>query len=197
MDKIVLFLSDNYKWFISAIVIPVIGFIIKKTNKDKYNKTTQNQSITNNINISNKVEDSQKSLQNSVDILSLKAKTHIVFIDDMKFEMIQNLKNAGWTHTKRLSDLKDYQHPDIIAADIIFVDINNVGKTLSTKEGKGVAVELKRRYQEKKVIIYSAVTEGNRFDEDLRAVDYSMDKNSSTSTFLRLIEDFLTNGKKN
>lgn len=199
METILLFLKENYQWLFSGAALSVIGLIINIFIKQKRESNhTQQQSITTNINIGTKEEKIYSTAQFiKKDIISLKAQKHIVFIDDMKFEMVQNLKKAGWAHTKRMSDIKDYQHPDIIDADIIFVDINNVGKALSPKEGKGVAVELKRRYPEKIVIIYSAVTEGNRFDEDLRAVDYSMDKNSSTSTFLRLIEDFLTDGKKN
>ena len=53
----------------------------------------------------------------------------------------------------------------------------------------GKIVANSKKYPEKKVIIYSAETTGDRFDADLRKVDGSLPKNAEPIQFSNLIED--------
>ncbi|WP_339841810.1 hypothetical protein, partial [uncultured Alcanivorax sp.] len=54
----------------------------------------------------------------------------------------------------------------------------------------GLALAIKEKYKEKKVIIYSAETEGDRFHEALRKADSFLAKNADPYQFQRLVEEF-------
>jgi len=53
----------------------------------------------------------------------IRPKTKILFVDDEKFAVVDNLINHGWTQTKRVKDIENINHPDIQSSDIFFVDI--------------------------------------------------------------------------
>ena len=63
---------------------------------------------------------------------------------------------------------------NVTEADVIFVDINGVGLELSVDQGLGLASALKRKYPNKKIVIYSAETTGDRFHQALREVDFCL-----------------------
>lgn len=124
------------------------------------------------------------------DIVVRKSKTKILFIDDKKFDVVDILRNAGWT-VKWIKDVTSLTQEAIIESDIIFVDIQRVGvKMRFNDEGLGLAKALKNTYPSKKIIIYSAETSGNRFHETLRMVDESIDKDSDPYIFEDIVERF-------
>ena len=57
-------------------------------------------------------------------------------------------------------------------------------------EGLGLALAIKDKYPEKKVIIYSAETNGDRFHEALRKADSFLPKNADPYEFQRIVEEF-------
>ena len=80
---------------------------------------------------------------------------------------------------------------EITEANILFIDIQGVGKELNfQEEGLGLASALKERYPMKKIIIYSAETKGDRFNKILTQVDYFLAKNSDSYEFQKLVEDY-------
>ncbi len=112
----------------------------------------------------------------------------ILFIDDEKFPIVDNLHHAGW-NTKRITDVKNLQDPQIIQAQIIFVDYEGVGNFLFPKEkGIGIVRALKETYfNTKRVILYSG---HNIFpvDAEFEVADARLSKNSDLYEFIRIIE---------
>lgn len=192
-------LSNNYQWLFGGLGATVIGIVLtyflidknKKKDAAKPIKNTNNQTtsvnITNNIgqtppanNSETNGEDSHKSL------------TRLLFIDDnhKEYKMVSILKKYGWTNTKSVKDITDLDDPIVLEADIIFVDINGVGTTLFQDQGLGLASALKKKYPNKKIIIYSSETTGDRFHRALREVDDCLYKDAEPYQFINLIENF-------
>ncbi len=122
----------------------------------------------------------------------LKGKTKILFIDDnhTEYKMVSILKKSGWINTKSVKDVIDLDDPKVNEADIIFVDINGVGTTMFQDQGLGLASALKKKYESKKIILYSAEITGDRFHRALREVDGCLSKNAEPYQFINLIEEF-------
>ena len=122
----------------------------------------------------------------------LKNQVHILFIDDETFSMVKIIKKAGWDNTSMKKDINNMDDPTLRAAHIVFVDINGVGKALQFhKQGIGLAAAIKDRFPEKKVVIYSGQSNGDRFDKDLHKVDGHIAKNAEPFEFETLINNFM------
>jgi DNA-binding NtrC family response regulator len=64
-----------------------------------------------------------------------------------------------------------------------------VGKLLNfANEGLGLALAIKNKYPKKKVVIYSAQTSGDRFNEALRKADDFLAKNAEPYEFITVVE---------
>lgn len=179
----------------SGIVIYVLKlFFYKKPKNNEY------ASMMNTININNTNNGATNELKNTNfsggNLEIYKTSKRILFIDDdTKFKVVQILKTTGWTHTKIIKDVKSLDCAEILEADILFVDIQGVGKLLAfADEGLGLADAIKTKYPLKKVIIYSAETKGDRFHKALRTVDSFLAKNADPYEFQQLIENFSVAG---
>ena len=88
----------------------------------------------------------------------LKQKTKILFVDDLKFNIIDSLKDKdGWRNIQRVADVESISQSEVCEAHIIFVDVQGVGKKLGfADEGLGLIVALKETYPEKKIVMYSS-----------------------------------------
>lgn len=115
----------------------------------------------------------------------------ILFVDDdTAFKVVKILKREGWTHTKIKKDVSSLDDPEVLEADILFIDVQGVGKALQfTDEGLGLVLALKRKYPLKKVVIYSAETTGDRFHTALKSADQTIRKNAEPYEFITLIEE--------
>jgi len=104
----------------------------------------------------------------------------ILFVDDdPRFKVVSILKRSGWVNTKLIKDIENVDAPNLHEADILFVDIQGVGKALHCKdEGLGLALTLRKKYSMKKIVIYSAESKGDRFHEGLRRADAFLYKNA-------------------
>lgn len=121
-----------------------------------------------------------------------KGSVHVLFIDDQKFDNVDVLKDAGWKNTKSIKDIKAIDCPEVLAADVIFVDINGVGTSLFPKEqGLGVAVQIKARYSEKFVVVYSA--QPQELHMALRQVDAILPKNAEPYEYISILENYIDN----
>lgn len=124
--------------------------------------------------------------------INLKQTCQILFIDDEKTpSVIRTLRKSGWKYIKKIGDTADLDMAEIRNANIIFVDIKDCGKELGFKnEGVGLAAQLKRKYPEKGVVIYSATVEHNLFDPDINIVDDRLYKNAEPIQFSNMIERY-------
>ncbi|MDE3185674.1 MAG: response regulator transcription factor [Bacteroidota bacterium] len=129
---------------------------------------------------------------NKNDLDTRKKLTNILFVDDdTKFKVVSILKTAGWMHTKAVKDIGNLDEEFVKDSHIIFVDIQGVGKLLQTRdEGLGLALNLKKKYPDKRIVIYSAQTEGDRFHEALRKADAFLPKNAEPYEFQQLVEQY-------
>lgn len=119
----------------------------------------------------------------------LKVITNILFIDDESFKIVSILrKSEGWINTKSIKDIQSLSAPDIKWAHIIFVDVNGVGSALFNNQGLGVAQELKKRYPEKRVVLYSAESKHDAFSEAWDVVDARLPKNADPIMFITKVE---------
>lgn len=122
----------------------------------------------------------------------LKQKTKILFVDDQKFNVVDSLKTKdGWKNIQRVSDVDSMTQTEVMEAHIIFVDVQGVGKKLGfADEGLGLIVALKETYPEKKVVMYSAESQGqvNAFHKAADLVDGRLKKRPSRYEFDSTIE---------
>lgn len=190
-------MTENYEWIFSGVGATIVGIALTYFILDRKKKKEKSSNITinNNINSSDHKKDKKEtSEQNKTRI---KEKTKILFIDDnhTDFKIVSILKKSGWVNTKSIKDVINLDEQKVKDADIIFVDINGVGNTLFKDEGLGLASALKKKYQNKKIIIYSADTKGDRFHKALREVDGCLSKDAEPFQFSNLI-DSLANDLK-
>lgn len=217
-NSILEWLNENKEWVFSGIGISIIcgvWWLIKmifikdvKQQISKDNATdrlpqqpqsqtqSQSQTVTVNVNTSSptangNVAESAKIAAAMVSIEWQKTQTNILFIDDDKeFKIVNILKKAGWKKVSLYpnSDVTDLDNKKIQDAHIIFVDIKGVAKTLFDDEGLGLAVALKKKYQDKKLVLYSAVPEHKTFHEAWSVIDDKIEKNAQPAEFISCIE---------
>ena len=187
------FLKENYEWLFGGIGVTALFFILDKfvfKNKKDSEKSSKNKNVNkNSITINNNLASSNNEKKVS-NVVKDKSDIRILFVDDehTKFRMVSILKKSGWKNTNSIKDIKDLDDYKVKEADIVFVDINGVGKTLFQDEGLGLASALKKKYPEKGIVIYSAETKGDRFHKALREVDDCLSKNAEPYQFVNLIE---------
>lgn len=187
-------------------LIEVLAYFLfpKKENENMASTNNiSNNSIaqTVNVNISsdNEVHTAKNNLmnenvENRDQLIELKKnKIGILFIDDDKnFSVVKILRDSGWKNTKTITDVKSLDIPQIKNSEIIFVDINGVGKILKLEnEGLDLALMLKQKYTtEKRVIIYSANKNNNPFHEAWDKTDGKLEKNALPYQFLNMVENY-------
>lgn len=196
-------ITKNYEWIFSGIGVLIVGYLVnyflQKRNNQESSSSAKSSSNTNKVVIVNnytshneqkgdfKGKEADKEAEDR-----LKGKTKILFIDDKHtdFKMVSILKKSGWINTKSVKDIIDLDDPKVQEADIIFVDINGIGTTMFQEQGLGLAAALKRKNDDKKIVLYSAETTGDRFHRALREVDDCLPKNAEPYQFINLIEEF-------
>jgi hypothetical protein len=168
---------DNKEWLFSGAGAVVLAFIFGLIKiKRKQNQKIETLAARPNLNVSP----------------DLKSRTKILFIDDdPKFKVVTILKKSGWINTKSVKDIYNYDDPIVKETHIFFVDVQGVGKALDCKdEGLGLALNLKKKYPDKKVVIYSAETKGDRFHEGLRKADTFLPKNAEPYEFQEIVGQY-------
>ncbi len=197
------FIFDNKDWLFSGVGVIILAwafkFFFSKVNK----KANSSEKQTNNfeINIENRNESSIAQVKTSAlperakqakKLSDWKNETRILFIDDdARFKVAKILTKSGWVHTKLIKDCETLDDTEIVDASILFIDVQGVGVAMGfSDEGLGLALAIKEKYQNKKVIIYSAETNGDRFHEALRKADSFLAKNADPYEFQRIVEEF-------
>jgi len=119
----------------------------------------------------------------------LKELTKVLIIDDEEPEDIREyLTKEGWKNYY-LPDLDTLSNKRLEECHIICIDIMGVGLKLQCDNGMGLVKYIKRRFPEKKIILYSSFTSQNIFDEALDYVDKRIRKQSSLLPFSSAIEE--------
>lgn len=116
----------------------------------------------------------------------------ILFIDDKKFDIVDRLKDKeGWKNTMRVRDLDSITQTELQEAHIVLVDIQGVGKKMGcTDGGLGLIVAIKEKYPLKKIIMYSAESQGkvDSFHPASNLVDFRLRKGATQYEFNSIIE---------
>lgn len=205
------FFAKNW-YYICALILSLTGVVMAIKNYLKKAKTTDTisniqinptTSPSNIINFNVGDINNPKTPENQVTtklpestrefrIDALKSKVKILFIDDdNKFNVVKILKDSGWKNTNFVVDLKSIDNPMVRETDIFFVDINGVGKLLSCPhEGLDIALMLKQKYPNKKVVIYSANKNNNAFHQAWDKCDFKLEKNALPYQFQSLVEQY-------
>ncbi len=187
LDQVGIWLSDNKDWFLSGLgvsILAVLGWFWRQIWT--FFKAWRKKSPP---------EVKAPSIQKSAVLQDAMQTTQILFIDDdIKFRVVSILQTAGWQYTRIVKDIASLNDDAVRRAHILFVDINGVGKKMSFKdEGLGLALALKTRYPEKRVIIYSADTKAERFHEAWKRADDYLAKNADPYEFQQLVEGYAVN----
>jgi hypothetical protein len=117
----------------------------------------------------------------------------ILFIDDKSFPIIDMLKDNGWRNIQKVTDISGTDQQEVREAHILFIDIQGVGKKMKlTDEGLGLTVAIKKKYPNKKVIVYSAEDQGHvqAFHEGFELADSQLSKNAKSYEFQFRLEKF-------
>lgn len=191
---------DNKEWLFSGVGLAALGYVYSLISKKRVaidsGKNTETNTNDIEINVGEKNHSpgektvNDKSHKKSLD--EYKNETRILFVDDdARFKVAKILTQSGWVHTKLIKDCKTLDEHDVVEANLLFIDVQGVGVAMGfNDEGLGLALAIKEKYPEKKVIIYSAETKGDRFHEALRRADSFLPKNADPYEFQRIVEEF-------
>lgn len=122
----------------------------------------------------------------------LKNRVRILFIDDKACPKATQLhEQDGWRHVQKIKDVSSISQTELQDAHIIFVDVQGVGKTMDFKdEGLGLIVAIKETYPDKKIVMYSAESQGqiNAFHKAASLVDGRLRKGADLYEFSAITE---------
>jgi len=191
---------DNIEWLFSGIGGTILVYVLTLRNQSQVEEESENNTATNTNNIDitigeknyNSGDTTENNSGHEKSLDEYKNETRILFVDDdARFKVAKILTQSGWVHTKLIKDCKTLDEHDIVDAQLLFIDVQGVGVAMGfNDEGLGLALAIKEKYPEKKVIIYSAETKGDRFHEALRKADSFLPKNADPYEFQRIVEEF-------
>jgi len=198
----------DYEPIILAIIsfLEIVGYLTLKDEKKEDSIPTNNKNEVN-ILINTETKEKEKEKEKEEDVPSndrntiIEKKKNIISIlfidDDTNFRVVKILKDSGWKRTKSVIDIKSIDIPIVQNADILFIDINGVGKILGLEyEGLDLALMIKQKYSTKKVIIYSANKNSNSFHKAWDIIDSRLVKNALPYQFQNLVENYSIEIKK-
>lgn len=123
----------------------------------------------------------------------IKSLTKILIIDDEEPKDLRELlRKEGWT-SYYIKDLDSLSNKKLEESQVLCIDIMGVGTKLREKNGMGIVKHIKEKYPEKKIILYSSVSNHDIFEDALDYVDRRIPKQSSLVPFISAIEEMATN----
>ncbi|ENM2829878.1 hypothetical protein AB6Q85_000170 [Vibrio cholerae] len=188
-------LWNNKDWIFSGIGVFLLSslFVFFKRRKMHDIQSSPSQTIINFSNTNENYQKIEKSPENENKTEEYyKNNTKILIVDDeIKFKLPKIFKASGWVHSKLIKDIDNLDHIDVKEADILFIDVQGVGVSLGFKdEGLGLVEAIKEKYPSKKVIIYSVVSQGDRFHNAFNVCDGQLSKDADPYQFQRILEKF-------
>jgi len=189
---------QNKDWVFSGVGVALLAGLTKllTSRKGEASPPPNAVTVTNNVLYGGSVAGTEPLVQTREALSKMnKNNTRILFVDDdTRFRVVKILKTAGWPHVKILKDISSLDAPELMEASILFLDIQGVGKALHfSDEGLGLALAIKGRYPDKKLVIYSSQPTGDRFHAALRAADATLAKNADPYQFINLVETLTSN----
>jgi len=180
------YIMNNKTWIFSGIGISVLSFFF---DIPKYFFPKKETSVTNIIN--NNLQHPHTKHTTPKRTEERKRLTRILFIDDdTSFKVVKILKKSGWVNTKIIKDVTSVDDKPVQDADICFIDIQGVAKNLFKKDqGLGLVGAIVDRYPHKRVVVYSAQTQGNRFNQLLEKAHARLPKNANPYEFQNLVDN--------
>lgn len=124
----------------------------------------------------------------------LKGKCHLVFVDDIEFPVINILRMSGWANVIHLPDISSLDQCEIRDANIIFLDVQGVGKKLCCEQGGlGFILPLREKYPDKMIVVYSAEEGGSisAFSEHINAAHKRISRNVEPIEFQLKVERYV------
>lgn len=119
----------------------------------------------------------------------IQKRINILIIDNDE-ESLQNLKKTlkkNWK-VQSIKDLSNYESKKLKNSQIVCIDIHDVGQTLGYENGVQLLEGIAKKYPNKKLILYSAVSSfDNLFEKALTFADKSVSKNNQPE-FLAAVE---------
>ena len=160
-------ISANYIWFLSGIGVTIVSFMFKFISKFFRSLFSASDPQTNS-NVLN---------QN-------------ITIGDISGSKAQSSKENAIQPTRSKSSIDQIDCNQVVESEVIFVDINGVGKNLfPTDQGLGLAVAIKKKFPHKCIVLYSA--EQHYLKNEFRILDGILPKNSETYEFVKIIDDYI------
>jgi hypothetical protein len=120
---------------------------------------------------------------------------NILVIDDQhrSFSLGKILSDKDkypWISYASVADLDSMTQQSLVDADLVFVDINNVGKKLTPiTQGLGLAEEILNRYPKKTVVLYSSDIKQDMTHPVLSRVAGRLYKEDEPRNFIKYAED--------
>ena len=185
------FLKKNVEWLFSGIGVAALSVIYYLFKKKPSARAKPETSVI--INNSQNIGATPAAVNVTTIPLTPpslpKAAVSILFVDDdTRFQVVNILKKNGWSNTRIIRDITSLEQPEVASADIFFIDIQGVGKALGFKDqGLGLVVALKRKYHDKKIVIYSAET-ADAFHSAFKQADDMISKDADPYEFMETVE---------
>ena len=150
------FLNENIFFLLVSTILAIIALIIyRKFDKDKdggkqqlstklnlidsevkdtINATGNTNTVINVTHFNPPLEEQHSD--KSIETLDKRKKlTTILFIDDdTKFKVVNILKKSGWENTSLVKDIGSFDDLKVKEANILFVDVQGVGRALECKD---------------------------------------------------------------
>jgi DNA-binding NtrC family response regulator len=135
----------------------------------------------------------KNNVPDTLSVEQLKRTTKVLIIDDEEpKELRELLKKEGWKNYY-LNDLDALSNKKLEESHVVCIDIMGVGKKLQVQDGMGLVKHIKKRYPEKKIILYSSVSKQDIFSDAIDHVDKRLRKESSLVPFIIAIEEMAAN----
>lgn len=116
-----------------------------------------------------------------------RSRMEILIIDDDSFPFADNLRKIGFRLTEK-KDIEDIQ--DVQPYQIVLCDINGVGKTISSShQGAYLSQQIKIKYPEKYVVVYSADPTKMESQKYLNSVDKNIPKGTSLEDWSEILDE--------
>lgn len=202
MESIKLYISSNKDWLFPTLgaLAALFAWIVKRSLRREPNSVgdvvqrTGDVVVNNNFTGPTTMNQSESWEQPEPAVAHAKERITILFIDDdLSFKIVSMLKKAGWKRVSIVADVDRVDHEKIKAADILFIDVQGVGKKLGfDREGLGLMKAIKMKYPEKKAVIYSGVSSHDIFADEIDHADGRLRKTAEFIQFEQKIEELVS-----
>jgi len=120
----------------------------------------------------------------------IKKRSKVLVIDDNEFKYLELFKNDGYT-IEKWNDIDDLSKLETGYYDIIFLDIQGVGKAISSEQGLGVLKHIKKENPAQIVIVYSDADYSLKFQDSFKKANDTIQKGSDYVEYKEKMDEYL------